>query len=90
MIFFDVGANDGSTFLEMAKNQPNNLFYLFEPTPRMCEIIKSKIMDFNLNNFVLVEKAVSDFEGRAKFNVAGQADWGCRSLLNFSEKSKTE
>lgn len=72
----------------MAKNNPEFLFYAFEPTPHMCEIIKSRAI--GLENYILIEKAVSDFEGIAKFNVAGQADWGCSSLLDFSQNSKTE
>lgn len=87
-IIFDVGANDGSSHIGTALHNPNKLVFAFEPTPRMIDIIKSKIS--HLKNYVLVEKAVSDFEGTSTFNVAGQSDWGCSSLLEFSNKSQTK
>lgn len=87
-IIFDVGANNGDSFFELARRDPSVSVYAFEPTPEMCRIIQEKIKGFD--NYVLIEKAVSDFEGVAVFHVAGQADWGCSSLLEFSEKSRTE
>ena len=38
-IFFDVGANDGSSMFHHAQD-PNNTVYAFEPSPRMIEILK--------------------------------------------------
>lgn len=87
-IIFDVGANDGSSHIGTALHNPKKLVFSFEPTPRMVDIIKSKTS--HLKNYVLVEKAVSDYEGTATFNVAGQSDWGCSSLLEFSNKSKSK
>jgi len=87
-IFFDVGANSGSEFIDLAKNNKDIMVYAFEPTPEMCEIIKTKAA--GLNNYRLIEKAVSNYEGKATFHVAGQRDWGCSSLLQFSDKSKTK
>jgi FkbM family methyltransferase len=87
-IFFDVGANNGSSSTHIAINDPNTTVYAFEPTPRMIEEIKKKIV--NLNNYNIIEKAVSNYNGTATFKIAGQADWGCSSLLEFSENSKTE
>lgn len=87
-VFFDVGANNGSWSVNLARNNPHFKVFAFEPTPRMCDIIKSAVV--NLSNYRLIEKAVSDFEGQAEFKVAGHADWGCSSLLDFSDKSKTE
>jgi FkbM family methyltransferase len=54
----------------------------------MIEVIKSKIV--GLENYVIVPKAVSDYNGTAEFNVAGNWDWGCSSLLKFSKKSQTD
>lgn len=87
-VIFDVGANDGSSHIGTALHNPNKLVFAFEPTPQMIDIIKSKTS--HLKNYVLIEKAVSDFEGTTTFNVAGQADWGCSSLLEFSNKSKNK
>lgn len=87
-IFFDVGANNGYSSVPVAQSRPDAMVYGFEPTPQMIEIIKSRIQ--NLPNYMLTEVAVSDYNGSATFNVAGNADWGCSSLLPLSEKAKTE
>ncbi len=87
-IFFDVGANFGTSSIHLAKSDPDTLVYAFEPTPEL--ILYLKTQTFNLKNYNVVGKAVSDFDGKATFNVAGQADWGCSSLLEFSDNSKTE
>lgn len=87
-VFFDVGANNGDSFIGLAKSDPSIQVYAFEPTPEMYQLIEKKTV--GLSNYCLIKKAVSDFEGTAKFNVAGQADWGCSSLLEFSDKSKVE
>jgi FkbM family methyltransferase len=42
-----------------------------------------------MSNYTLVGAAVSDYNGRAIFNVSGKGDWGCSSLLPFSENVKT-
>jgi FkbM family methyltransferase len=87
-ILFDVGANNGSTSVYHWLGDTNNLIYGFEPTPEMCAQIESKIEGHD--NYILTKKAVSDFNGKATFNVAGTVDWGCSSLLEFSDKSQTE
>lgn len=87
-IFFDVGANNGSSSINAALDNDNTIVYAFEPTPTMIEDIKRKT--FNLKNYNIIEKAVSNYNGTAKFKVAGQADWGCSSLLDFSENSKID
>lgn len=87
---FDVGANNGGDSIEVAKNNPNLLVYGFEPTPELNAFIESRLRLENIPNYNLVKCAVSDFEGTSVFNVAGQSDWGCSSLLDFSEESKTE
>ena len=87
-IVFDVGANNGSSSVPLAIANPTYLVFAFEPTPEMIEVIKSKIV--GLENYVIVPKAVSDYNGTAEFNVAGNWDWGCSSLLKFSKKSQTD
>lgn len=81
-IYFDVGANDGSSMFGYATD-PNNTVYAFEPTPRMIDIIKQKTSHFP--NYIIVPKAVSDWEGKATFKISGQSDWGCSSLNNFND-----
>jgi FkbM family methyltransferase len=87
-VIFDVGANNGSSSVPLAIENPTYLVFAFEPTPEMIEVIKSKIV--GLENYVIVPKAVSDYNGTAEFNVAGNWDWGCSSLLKFSRKSQTD
>lgn len=81
-IYFDVGANDGSSMLRYA-DDPNSTVYAFEPTPRMIDIIKQKTA--HLPNYVIVPKAVADWEGKTTFFISGQADWGCSSLNTFND-----
>lgn len=83
---FDVGANNGNSCLYLTSD-PDVTVVGFEPTPEMYSIIEEKIAD--ISNYILVKKAVSNFSGKAVFNVAGQSDWGCSSLLEFSDKSVT-
>ena len=97
-IFFDIGANTASDSLHIA-NDPKAAVYGFEPTPYLIDIIKEKIK--NVPNYILVEKAVSDFDGVAKFNISGDVLtkdvsnpekhgwWGCSSLLSLSDSALT-
>ena len=78
-IIFDIGANDGVFSVEDAKK--GDLVWAFEPHPGFCDIIKSKIS--NLPNYNLIEKAVSDFNGRAAFNIFKSED--CSSLSNVTD-----
>lgn len=84
-VIFDVGANNGDSTLHMAKG---NIIYAFEPTPEMCEEIKIKTS--GINDYHLIQKAVSNFNGKAKFNIAGHNDWGCSSLYEFTNKLAPE
>lgn len=77
---FDIGANNGDSTLHMLKG---NMIYAFEPTPEMCDIIRKKTE--GLASYHLIQSAVSNYNGEAVFKVAGQGDWGCSSLNNFSD-----
>lgn len=86
-ILFDVGANNGSRwFKELSSDQENTIVYMFEPTPYLCQMIKKSYS--HLKNWFLIEKAVSNYEGISKFNIAGHFDWGSSSLLNFRDDIK--
>lgn len=89
-VWFDVGANNGNDSITVAKNNPGLQVFGFEPTPELQDVIQKKIKENGLTNYTLVKSAVSDYVGQSTFNVAGQSDWGCSSLLDFSEKSQTE
>lgn len=81
-ILFDLGANNGSRWYDtLVSDQENIHVYMFEPTPQLCKIIEEKYK--TLKNWTLIQKAVSNFDGKTTFNVAGHYDWGCSSLYNF-------
>jgi FkbM family methyltransferase len=81
MIIFDVGANNGGNSAHF-RDDINNTVYAFEPTPFLIETHLNKLRG---DNYIIVDKAVSDFNGHAEFNIAGQFDWGCSSLNTFED-----
>jgi FkbM family methyltransferase len=83
LIIFDVGANDGKTFLRHALD--GHRVYAFEPTPKLISDIKQWLHPKIFPNYKLIEKAVSIENGSAVFNIAGHYDWGCSSLLEFAD-----
>lgn len=85
-IYFDVGANDGSS-MERVAFQGQTLIS-FEPNPDMCAIIKGKIQLYP--NWHLFPVAISDYDGEAEFNICTTHDRGCSSLLDVSEAGKTQ
>src|SRR3990167_5048377 len=82
-IIFDVGANDGSSTIDFAKASINNIVYAFEPNPELCNLIKER--SANLPNYILTPKAVSDFNGTAKFNITQRHGQGCSSLFGYTD-----
>lgn len=84
-VVFDIGANDGSWGLSAAKQFPHIQVFGFEPTPKLCDEIRQKIAALELTNYELVPYAVSDIACKTQFHIAGQNDWGCSSLLEFSD-----
>lgn len=87
-VILDVGANNGSSTIDIAKVEPNTIIFAFEPTPELVAHIKEQTKD--ITNYVIVEKAISDYEGKANFNLMKKYDWGCSSLLEFSETAFNE
>lgn len=87
-VFFDVGANDGFHSIGLAYGEPDCAVYGFEPTPSLADAIAERVV--NLKNYHLIRKAVSDFNGKAVFNIAAEGGGGCSSLLQFSDKSQTD
>ena len=80
-IIFDVGANSGTSCVHYTED-PNFIVYAFEPTPHLLE---NYLYPQQKENYIVVPYAISDFNGEATFNVAGQEDWGCSSLHEFSD-----
>lgn len=82
-IVFDVGANDGRSTMDYLPNKENKVF-MFEPTPFLLSKFLYPLQAGH-TNLTVIPCAVSNFCGRATFNVAGQQDWGCSSLKTFEE-----
>lgn len=83
LVIFDVGANDGATFRHMPRWFPWMRFYAFEPTPELVTKLGAHMARWS--NYRLIPKAVAETAGCLRFNVAGVGDWGCSSLLEFSD-----
>ncbi len=86
----DVGANEGDC-INYARFEPNTFVLAFEPVPKLCE--KMRTNTTHLKNFHLVESAVSNFNGKSILNISPESQYGdysCSSLLEFSDKSKTD
>lgn len=82
----DVGAADGTSCIHwMDKDPDNTTIWAFEPRPEAASALFINSKKFS--NYHVVQKAVSDFTGKAKFNVSVQGE--CSSLNEFSEDLKT-
>lgn len=87
LIIFDVGANNGNSFLPAARWFKWWQVYAFEPTPELVELLRGRAD--GMRNYQIIRNAVSDVPGKATFNVDGLEDWGCSSLLEFNEARRT-
>jgi len=87
-IFFDVGAHNGKSSLHLVNN-PNAIVYAFEPVPEYFNLLQQESIKYP--NYKVYNKAVSDYTGKASFNICGIGRASqCSSLLEFSDKSKLE
>lgn len=83
-IILNVGANRGQEAMNLFLKDTSNIVYAFEPTPQLLGDFLFP-MQFSFHNFKVIPCAVSDFNGFAPFNIAGQSDWGCSSLNTFND-----
>jgi FkbM family methyltransferase len=82
-IILDIGANNGKEALERA-NEPDTIVYAFEPTR---ELLVNYLWPMTINNpnLKVIPFAVDIQNSFQTFNIAGQGDWGCSSLHQFSD-----
>lgn len=87
-VCYDIGANIGYHALIMAKSAGTNGFiYAFELLPKVCEVLKQNFEINSINNFEIVEKAVSSENGT--FDVINNIDIDQATLPNLTgEKLK--
>jgi FkbM family methyltransferase len=79
----DIGANNGNETFERV-NQNDCIVYAFEPT---WELLSKYLwpMAYQNSNLRIIPFAVDIQNSFKQFNVAGQGDWGCSSLHEFSD-----
>jgi FkbM family methyltransferase len=83
-IFFDVGANLGQSIERFKKFSKNFKIYSFEPTPALCEILRTKYN--NNDNISINQIALGEEKGRTNFNSFKYHK--INSILNIDQKSK--
>jgi FkbM family methyltransferase len=79
-ILVEVGAWSGDDRLIGICRRRGHRLYLFEPNPRMVEVLRAKTAD--APTVFVLDRAVSDYDGRATFHIANHDD--CSSLQEFA------
>ena len=74
-LIIDCGSNIGLSILFFKQNLPNAKVIGFEPDPRIFNILKGNIESAKLSDIQLINKALSDKEGKIDFYSEG-ADGG--------------
>ena len=78
MNIIEIGANNGSNTANFSKN--SNI-WCFEPNPSYAKLLRNRFK--NNENVKIIEKAVSDFNGTAHFNIS--LDGASSSLNNLTD-----
>ena len=81
-IIIEVGVNTGTDTPGFLAAYPDSTYYGFEPTLELYGNLVHRYLSEDRVNFFPI--AISDKNGIATFNVAGQGDWGCSSLNSFN------
>jgi FkbM family methyltransferase len=83
MNIIEVGAFNGDDTLIYSQIQ-NSKVWCFEPVPELYEYLKYRFE--KNNNVFVINKAISDFDGKAKFNIANKPDsFASSSLYKLSQ-----
>lgn len=83
-ILFDIGANHGTDSIKKISKDKDWVCFAFEPTPELVNHLKNQSRNI-ADRYFVYQYAISNFNGKSEFNIAGQKDWGCSSLLQFSD-----
>ena len=81
-------------FLDVAINDPQATVFAFEPNPDLIEEIKTKMI--LPSNYHLIQKAVSNFNGKSTFNICSNPtcsslqDWGNGPTFGDMKKIEVE
>lgn len=89
-VFFDVGANWGTSSLKRCRKNSNFTVYAFEPVPELYNYLSESSRSFS-DRYHVYNLALSNYDGESIFNIADNtnSDWGCSSLNHFSENINT-
>lgn len=83
MNIIEVGAFNGDDTLIYSQIQDSKV-WCFEPVPELYEYLKYRFE--KNNNVFVINKAISDFDGKAKFNIANKPDsFASSSLYKLSQ-----
>lgn len=86
-VIIEVGVNTGSDTEKLLEKYPESKYYGFEPTIELHAHLLKKFRDNpNMDRMHFYPVAITENNGFAKFNVAGQGDWGCSSIHEFNPK----
>lgn len=84
--YIDVGANYGHETFKFMR-EPDTYVYSIEPNPELYDKLKNDTLNKNVSVFNF---ALSNYNGKARFNLSNKRDKGCSSLNSYSKNSKTE
>ena len=71
-VIFDIGANVGEISIYLSKMYPNSKIFAFEPSKRNLKLFDENINNqfFNCDNITIIEKAVSNYNGKIKLTTS--------------------
>lgn len=71
-VIFDIGANVGEISIYFSKMYPNSKVFAFEPSKRNLKLFNENIKNqfFNCDNITIIEKAVSNYNGKIKLTTS--------------------
>lgn len=80
----ECGSNTGYDTQKLIEGNPDARFFCFEPTIELfAEFLYPKFK--NTKNVYIFPFAIDLTNGFTKFNIAGQSNWGCSSIHEFSD-----
>jgi FkbM family methyltransferase len=91
-IIIEIGSYNGLDGMTYAICNPRYLVYSFEPNPyQFKKIINNKKiiekkLDFKIKNFKIINKAISNFNGKSKFYISSSPE--SNSIIKFKSKKK--
>ncbi|MCB9034055.1 MAG: FkbM family methyltransferase [Chitinophagales bacterium] len=83
LIIFDIGACEGESSIRYKQQFKNAQIHLFEPLPNNVKLIEDNIKTYQVNNFIVTQKCLSNQLGKVDFfvssgnpnNIDNNEDW---------------